>query len=191
MASDVPTEEQLNRREISNLKVLHSANSPIGVPSGTGMVSASDCMLLGRSTKIAKPNSRTADARYLVICALAWTLKLSDIRRPRLVRRYKNSKTFLRQEVSARRLSGCPLGSSVDAGSLRPGSPNQKGSSLHHISWKGGDNASESSASSVSAVTRLRCDAMASERRYYDTKTSIQHVHLMLRPTRSIDLFVP
>ena len=76
--------------------VLLFANSPIDLQSGTGMVSGSDCVLFGRSTKIAKTNNRTASAYYSVIRASAWTLKLNDIRRPRPARRYKNSEISLR-----------------------------------------------------------------------------------------------
>ena len=67
--------------------------------------------------------------------------------------------------------------------SLRPGSPNQQGSSLHRISWQGGDNAIRTNGRSVAAVTRLKCDPVASKRHHFDAKTSIPHVHLTLGDT--------
>src|SRR5262249_30971343 len=88
----------------------NSPNSPRFVPSGTGMVSSSGCMLFCRSTKIAKTKAPGNPALVLGSCVSACTLRLSAKRMSGPGRRYRNSKTFLLQELSARRLSGCQSG---------------------------------------------------------------------------------
>jgi len=67
-------------------------------------------LFLGGARKLPRSGVRGADAHYSVICGLAHPSKLSDVRRARRVRRYKNSKTSSRQEASARRLLENPAG---------------------------------------------------------------------------------